>query len=245
MAPQGDAIFGLPVMPLEQGSIWFRAGGMMASSDTVHITVHGRQTHGAVPWGGVDPVVVSAQIISSLQTIVSRQMDLTTAPAVITIGRINGGVRFNIIPDTVQMDGTIRALDPAMQRDLRGRVKRTAEMVAASAGATADVTFDIDTAPMVLNDATLTQAMTPTLRRVSDGRVFEARPRTVAEDFSRFQQQVPGLFFYLGVNKEGVDPATVDDNHSPLFYVDEGALPAGVRAMANLAVDYLRNNARP
>lgn len=237
--PHVDAIFGLHVMPLEQGSLWFRAGGMMASSDTVHITVRGKQTHGAVPWGGIDPVVVSAQIISSLQTIVSRQMDLTTAPAVITIGRVNGGVRFNIIPDSVQMDGTIRALDPVMQRDLRDRVKRTAEMVAASAGASADVTFDIDTAPMVLNDATLTQAMAPTLRRVSDGRVFEARPRTVAEDFSRFQQKVPGLFFYLGVNKEGVDPATVAENHSPLFYVDEAALPVGVRAMANLAVDYL------
>jgi amidohydrolase len=237
--PKVDAIFGLHVMPLEHGTLWTRGGGLMASSDTVKITVRGKQTHGAAPWDGVDPIVVSAQIITALQTIVSRQIDLTAAPAVVTIGRINGGVRFNIIPDNVVLEGTIRALDRAVQRDLHARVKRTAESIAESAGATAEVSFEIDTAPITFNDTALTTRMTPTLRRVSDQRLFEARPRTLAEDFSRFQQKVPGMFFYLGVNRPGADPATVAANHSPLFYVDEGALPVGVRAMAALAIDFL------
>ena len=237
--PKVDAIFGLHVMPLEHGTLWTRGGGLMASSDTVKITVRGKQTHGAAPWDGVDPIVVSAQIITALQTIVSRQIDLTAAPAVVTIGRINGGVRFNIIPDNVVLEGTIRALDRAVQRDLHARVKRTAESIAESAGATAEVSFEIDTAPITFNDPALTTRMTPTLRRVSDQRLFEARPRTLAEDFSRFQQKIPGMFFYLGVNRPGADPATVAANHSPLFYVDEGALPVGVRAMAALAIDFL------
>ena len=237
--PKVDAIFGLHVMPLEHGTLWTRGGGLMASSDTVKITVRGKQTHGAAPWDGIDPIVVSAQIITALQTIVSRQIDLTAAPAVVTIGRINGGVRFNIIPDTVVLEGTIRALDRAVQRDLHARVKRTAESIAASAGAVAEVSFEIDTAPITYNDPALTTRMTPTLRRVSDQRLFEARPRTLAEDFSRFQQKVPGMFFYLGVNRPGVDPATVAANHSPLFFVDEGALPVGVRALASLAIDFL------
>jgi amidohydrolase len=237
--PSVDAIFGLHVMPLAHGTLWTREGGLMASSDTVKITVRGRQTHGAAPWDGVDPVVVSAQIVTALQTIVSRQIDLTAAPAVVTIGRINGGVRFNIIPDSVVMEGTIRALDRDVQRDLHARVKRTAESIAASAGATAEVSFDIDTAPIVYNDPALTTRMTPTLRRVSDQKLFEARPRTLAEDFARFQQKVPGMFFYLGINRPDADPATVAANHSPHFYVDEGALPAGVRALTALAMDYL------
>jgi amidohydrolase len=237
--PPVDAIFGLHVMPLENGTLWTRGGGLMASSDTVRITVRGRQTHGAAPWDGVDPIVVAAQIITALQTIVSRQIDLTAAPAVVTIGRITGGVRFNIIPESVLLEGTIRALDRAVQRDLHARVKRTAESIAESAGATAEVSFEVDTAPITYNDPALTTRMSQTLRRVSDQRLFEARPRTLAEDFSRFQQKVPGMFFYLGVNRPGADAATVAANHSPLFYVDEGALPVGVRALAELAVDYL------
>lgn len=236
--PVVNAIFGLHVMPLEQGSLWYRAGGLMASSDTLKITVHGRQTHGAVPWGGVDPIVVSAQIVTGLQTIVSRQADVTNAPAVVTIGRINGGIRFNIIPDTVVLEGTIRTLDSAMQKDIHARIKRTAELIAQSAGATATVQIDIGN-PVTFNDPALTEQMAPTLRRVAGDLVFTARPRTVAEDFSKFQQKVPGLFFYLGVNKKGVDLATVAENHSPYFFVDEGALPTGVRALAHLAVDYL------
>jgi amidohydrolase len=237
--PTVDAIFGLHVMPLEHGSLWVREGGLMASSDTVKIVVRGRQTHGAAPWGGVDPIVVAAQIVTGLQTVVSRQVDLTLAPAVVTIGRISGGVRFNIIPETVEMEGTIRALDRGMQRELHTRVRRTAEKIAESAGATAEVTFDIDTAPIVYNDPELTKRMTATLVRVSDKRLFTARPRTLAEDFAKFQQKVPGMFFYLGVNRPGADPATVAENHSPYFHVEESAMQVGVRALASLALDYL------
>jgi amidohydrolase len=237
--PKVDAIFGLHVMPLEQGTLWVRPGGLMASSDTLKITVHGRQTHGAVPWGGVDPIAVSAQIVTGLQTIVSRQIDLTTAPAIVTIGRINGGIRFNIIPDNVVMEGTIRALDPKMQADIHARITRTVKLIAESAGAEADVQIDIGN-PVTFNDAALTAEMMPTLRRVSGDKVFDVRPRTVAEDFSKFQQKVPGVFFYLGINAKGADPAKVAENHSPLFFVDEGALPTGIRALAHLAVDYLR-----
>jgi amidohydrolase len=237
--PKVDAIFGLHVMPLEQGTLWVRPGGLMASSDTLKITVHGRQTHGAVPWGGVDPIAVSAQIVTGLQTIVCRQIDLTTAPAIVTIGRINGGIRFNIIPDNVVMEGTIRALDPKMQADIHARITRTVKLIAESAGAEADVQIEIGN-PVTFTDPALTAQMMPTLRRVSGDKVFDVRPRTVAEDFSKFQQKVPGVFFYLGINAKGADITKVAENHSPLFFVDEGALPTGIRALAHLAVDYLR-----
>jgi amidohydrolase len=239
--PHVDAIFGLHVMPLEQGSLWYRAGGVMASSDVFRVVVHGRQTHGAVPWGGVDPIAVSAQIVTALQTIVSRQIDLTNAPAVITIGRINGGVRYNIIPDTVTLEGTMRALDPKMQQDMQSRVKRTAELVAESAGAEAAVTFE-NTAPVTFNDPALTESIVPTLKRIAGDNVHVAQPRTVSEDFSKFQQKVPGVFIYLGVNQKGADPTKVAQNHAPDFFVDEAALPVGVRTMASLAVDYLQRH---
>ena len=238
--PKVEAMFGLHVMPLEQGSLWYRAGGLMAASDTLHIVVHGRQTHGAVPWGGVDPIAVSAQIVTGLQTIVSRQIDITNAPAIVTIGRISGGIRFNIIPDSVTMEGTIRTLDSQMQKDTHARIKRTVTLIAQSAGAEAEVDIEIGN-PITFNDPALTEQMTPTLRRVvGDGKVFTAKPRTVAEDFAKFQERVPGLFFYLGANAVNADPAKVAENHSPYFFVDEAALPTGVKALANLAVDYLR-----
>ena len=236
--PTVDAIFGLHVMPFEQATLWVRPGGLMASSDTLTITVHGKSTHGAVPWAGVDPIAVSAQVVTALQTIVSRQIDLTTAPAIITIGRINGGVRFNIIPDSVVLEGTIRTLDSKMQDDIHARITRTAKLVAESAGAEADVQI-VRTTPVTFNDPSLTAQMTPTLRRVGGGKVFEVPPRTIAEDFALFQQKVPGMFFFLGINAAGADPSKVTANHSATFYVDEGALPTGIRALANLAIDYL------
>jgi amidohydrolase len=173
-----------------------------------------------------------------LQTIVSRQIDITNAPAIVTIGRISGGIRFNIIPDSVIMEGTIRALDPEMQKDIHARIKRTAELIAQSAGATADVRIDIGN-PVTFNHAGLTAQMLPTLRRVSGDRIQQVQPQTVAEDFSKFQQRVPGLFFFLGVTPKGTDPAKVAANHSPYFFVDEAAFPTGMRAMAGLALDYL------
>jgi amidohydrolase len=238
--PTVDAIFGLHVMPTPVGTLWYRSGGLMASSDRLKITVHGRQTHGAAPWGGVDPVAVSAQIINSLQTIVSRQVDITQAPAVVTIGRITGGIRYNIIPDQVVMEGTIRALDPDVQKDLHARVTRTAQLIAQSAGAEAAVEIET-TAPVTFNDPKLTELMAPTLRRVAgNDKVFIVPPTTLAEDFSKFQQKVPGVYFYLGVNQAGADPAKVPRNHSPLFFVNEDAFPTGIRAMANMALDFLQ-----
>jgi amidohydrolase len=238
--PTVEAIFGLHVMPLPAGTLWHRSGGLMASSDWLRVVIHGQQTHGAAPWGGVDPIAVSAQIITGLQTIVSRQVDITQAPAVVTIGRVTAGIRYNIIPDTVRLEGTIRALDPKVQEDVNARVRRTIQLIAQSAGAEAEVEIE-NTAPVTYNDPALTERMVPTLRRVAGAdQTFVVQPTTLAEDFSKFQQKVPGMYFYLGVNAADADPATVPRNHSPYFFVNEDALPVGVRAMANLAVDFLR-----
>jgi amidohydrolase len=237
--PAPEAIFGLHVWPTPVGTLSVRPAGTMASSDQLRIVVRGRQTHGAVPWGGVDPIVVSAQIVGALQTIPSRQVNVTTAPSIVTIGTIQGGVRNNIIPDSVVMTGTIRAFDPEMQRDIHERIRRTAELVAQSAGATAEVTIGIGN-PVTYNDPALTERMTPTLQRVAGaGRATTAERITGAEDFSLYQKEIPGMFFFLGIVPEGQDPATAPANHSPHFFADEGALPVGVRAMTGLAVDFL------
>jgi len=237
--PKPGAIFGLHVFPYPTGEIRFRPAGAMASSDALRIVVRGRQTHGAQPWAGVDPIVVAAQIVLGLQTITSRQVDITAAPAIVTIGAVHGGVRYNIIPDSVVMVGTIRAFDPAARRDIHDRVRRTAETIAQSAGATAQVAVDSGP-PVTYNDPALTERMAPTLRRVAGaGRIHTAPPLTTAEDFSRYQERIPGLFFFLGVAPPRADQQTVAPNHSPRFFVDEAALPVGVRALAHLAVDYL------
>lgn len=237
--PAPEAIFALHVFPGPSGRITYRAGGMMAAADTLRITVRGRQTHGAMPWGGVDPIAVSAQIINSLQTITSRQMNLTTAPSVITIGMINGGVRENIIPDEVTMGGTIRTLDPKHRTDIHERIRRTAENIAEASGAEAEVTITSGV-PVTWNDPALTARMAPTLQRVArNGNAAVGTATTAAEDFSFFQQKIPGVYFGLGVTPDGVDPATVPVNHSPYFFADEAALPIGVRSMAHLVVDYL------
>ena len=235
------AIFGLHVgvAPREVGHLSYRPLGAMASADVLHIVVRGRQTHGAIPWGGVDPIVLSSQIVLGLQTIVSRQSDLTTSPAVVTVGSIQGGVRSNIIPDSVVMLGTVRTFDAAMREDIHKRIRRTAEMIAGSAGATAEVDF-VNNAPVTSNDPALAERMAPTLERVAGkGNVSIAQQTTGAEDFGFFQQQVPGLFVFLGVVPKGVKRADVAPNHSPKFFADEGALPVGVRTLANLAVDFL------
>jgi amidohydrolase len=244
--PKVDAIFGLHVgiTPLEAGSISFRPGGEMAAGDTVTITVKGRQTHGALPSAGIDPIVVAAQIVLGLQTIVSRQINLATAPAVITIGMIEGGNRSNIIPDQVKMTGTIRTFDPAMRTDIHARVKRTAENIAAAAGATAEVAIEVGNS-VTWNDPALTARMTASLKRVAVGTFDPNAPVTgTAEDFSVYQQKVPGLFFFLGVAPKGSDPTTWAANHSPRFSPDEAALITGVRALASVAADFLAGAGR-
>jgi len=237
--PRPDAIFGLHVMPSPTGFIGYRAGGAMASVQTLRITVRGRQTHGAMPWGGVDPIVTSAQIIMGLQTVVSRQSDITKAPAVVTIGQINGGIRSNIIPDSVVMVGTVRTLDPEMRQRIEEGIHRTAESIAQSAGASAEVRLTLPM-PVTYNDPELTRRMAPTLERVAGpGMASEVPPMTGSEDFSYYQQEVPGLFFFLGVIPDSIPLAEAAPNHSPYFFADEAALPVGVRALANLAVDFL------
>src|SRR5213593_2203057 len=237
--PKPDAIFGLHVLPFPAGDIRYRPGGIMASADAFRIVVHGRQTHGAIPWAGIDPVVIASQIVLGLQTIASRQVDVTTAPTFVTVGVINGGVRYNIIPDSVVMIGTIRTFDAAMRRDVHDRVRRTAESIAQSAGASAVVVIDTG-APVTYNDPALTEKLLPTLRAVAGTSHVALAPLiTAAEDFSRYQQHVPGVFFFLGITPPGTDPSKVAPNHSPRFYVDEAAFPVGVRALAHAAVDYL------
>ena len=238
--PKVDAVFGLHVTSrYPVGELAYRPGSMMAAVDSFKITVHGKQTHGAYPWLGVDPIVVAAQIVLGLQTIPSRQVDSSLAPSIVTVGAIHGGVRNNIIPDDVEMIGTIRSLDAKMRDDIHARIKRTAEDIARSGGATATVTID-EGYPITYNDLTVTERMAPTLRRVAGPSNVEVVNATLgAEDFSFFQQKVPGLFFWLGTRPKDQTAEQAASNHSPLFYVDESGLELGVRAMAHVAVDYL------
>jgi len=238
--PDVDAIFGLHVTQgWSVGEMGVRAGGAMAGSDYFTIVVKGKQTHAAAPWLGVDPIVVSAQVILGMQTIISRQVDVTAAPAVLTIGTINGGVRSNIIPDDVTLRGTIRTFQPKMQDDIHARLRNTVESIAASAGADVEISI-VKSAPVTYNDPELTRQMRATLERVAGAsKVLESRLVTGAEDFAYFQKEIPGMFFFLGVRPEDVSKADLIANHSPLFYSDEDSLPIGVRAMAGLALDYL------
>ncbi len=242
--PKVDAIFGLHVGPGPLGSVGWRGGAMAAAADQFRIVVHGKQTHGAFPSAGIDPIVVGAQIVLGLQTIISRQSNLVTAPAVLTVGAFHSGLRENIIPDSAWMIGTIRTLDAGMRTDIQTRLKRTAESIAESAGATADVHIELGY-PVTVNDTPLATRMVPSLQRVvGDAQVTESQPGTAGEDFSRYAEKVPGFFFGLGVTPKGKDPRTVSPNHSPLFFADEAALPIGVRLMSSVAVDFLTGGSR-
>jgi amidohydrolase len=244
--PKVDAMFGLHVgiTPLEAGSITFRPRGLMAAGDTYRIVVKGRQTHGAMPWAGVDPVVVASQIVLGLQTVVSRQIDLTAAPAVVTVGTIEGGTRHNIVPGEVRMSGTIRTFDPEMRKEILTRVQKTVEGIASASGATAELILD-EGYPVTWNDPALTERMTPSLKRVAAATFNpNAQPTTTSEDFSYYGQRVPALYFFLGVAPKGADPAAWAANHSPKFSPDEAALITGVRALASLAVDFLSGAGR-
>lgn len=241
-APVPEVIFGLHVLTeYESGKLAFRAGGLMASSEDLTITVTGRQTHGAIPWNGVDPIVASAQIINALQTVVSRQIDITQGAAIVTIGKIEGGVRNNIIPERVVMKGTLRALNPEARIKLAEAVRRTATLTAEATGATAEVKIGVDHRyPVTYNDPSLTARMRPTLARLAgDANLIESTPQTVSEDFSFYQQKIPGLFVFVGVRKPGASRDEYAPNHSPRFKVDEAGLPLGVRALVGLTLDYM------
>ena len=236
--PKVDAVFGLHVFAnVPTGTITYRSGPLMAASDSFEITVKGRQTHGATPWRGIDPIVVGSQIVMGLQTIVSRGVDITALPAIVTVGQFQAGVRNNIIPDSAKLVGTIRTFDDAVQADIHAQVRRIVEGIAAAAGTTAQVVITKGY-PVTKNDPALTARMLPTLERVAPGAVKESELVTAAEDFTYFQREAPGVFVFLGITP----PAQVGKappNHSPLFVVDEKALPTGVRALVHLAVDYL------
>jgi len=236
--PKVDAVFGLHVFPNELGQVEYKTGGLMASSDNFYITVKGRQTHGALPWNGVDPIVTASQVVLGIQTLISRQTDLTLTPAVVTVGMMRGGIRTNIVPDSVEMAGTIRTFDEGVRAQLHERLTKLAESIATANGATASVRIQKMT-PVTYNDPPLTERMVPTLERVlGKSNVKLARPTTTAEDFSFFQQAAPGMFFFIGVTpKDRVGQAA--PNHSPKFFADEGVLVPGMRAMANLAIDFL------
>jgi len=237
--PVPDAVFGLHVWPNALGHIDTRPGALMASAAGLQIVVHGKQTHGAQPWRGVDPIVVAAQIVLGLQTIESRQLDLRRGAAVITLGAINGGNRGNIIPDSVVMVGTVRTFVPGMEKDIADRITRTAQSIAQSAGATATVTMEHGY-DVTVNDEALVAQMTPSMRRVVGAKLdTDITPVTPSEDFSAYAERAPGMFVFLGIVPEGQDPATAAPNHSPYFFADEKALPVGVRTMASLAVDFL------
>ena len=239
--PKVDAIFALHVGPGPMGAVEFRGGALQASADNFRIVVRGKQTHGAMPSAGVDPLVVGAQILLGVQTIVSRQVDLSEAPLVITVGAFHGGLRENIIPDTAVMIGTIRTLSAATRREAHMRLRRTAENIAEAAGATAEVTI-VEGYPVTVNDASLADFIGPVLRRtVGAPNVGPQSPGMPSEDFSRFQEKVPGLMFGLSVTPPSVDLRTVASNHSPLFQGDDAALEIGVRLMSNVAAEFLRS----
>ncbi len=238
--PTPGVIFGLHVTSrLPTGVLGYRPGPTMASNDRLKITIEGRQTHGAAPWAGVDPIVTAAQVVLGLQTIVSRTQDITREPAVVTIGAIRGGVRENIIPDSVEMRGTIRSFDESMREDIHERVTTLAEAVSRGSRAGCQVCIT-RSYPVTVNDPALTAKMVPTLQRVAGDDRLELIPKvTGSEDFSFFQRLIPGLFFFVGVTAPGIDPQTAPPNHSPRFQVDEAGLQLGVRALAHLTCDWL------
>jgi len=239
-----EAVFGLHVgINQPSGKIAVRPGPMLAAVDSFTLTVKGKQTHGARPWNGIDPIVMAAQIILGLQTIESRQVDVTLAPSIISVGRINGGIRNNVIPDSVVMEGTIRSFDEAMRQQIHAGIGRTAKGIAASAGGEVELEL-VNGYPATINDPALTARMMPTLRRVvGEGNLVSVQPQTVAEDFSYFANATPGMYVFLGNGPPGVDPKDLPANHSPLFDMYEPSMEIGVRVFSNLVVDYLQGKA--
>jgi amidohydrolase len=240
--PKVDAIFGLHInAQTEVGKITYRPGGTMAAVNDLQITVKGRQAHGAYPWSSIDPIVVSAQIINNLQTIVSRNLNVTENAGVVTIGAINGGNRSNIIPEQVVMVGTIRSLSAEDEKMMIARVKTIATKTAEAAGATAEVKIPLSVRyPVTYNAPTLTEKMLPTLQATAGtANVMLKPPVTGAEDFSFYQEKVPGLFFFLGGMPKGQDPLKTAAHHTPDFYIDESGFNLGVKALCNLTLDYM------
>ncbi|WP_027613354.1 amidohydrolase [Pseudomonas sp. URIL14HWK12:I6] len=238
-SPKPDAVFGLHVWAgVPAGQIAYRPGATLASSDDLRIKILGKQTHAGRPWDGIDPITVGAQTIVGLQTVVSRRTDISSYPSVVSIGTINGGTRYNIIPESVDMSGTIRSYDYGIRQKLHADVRQTIEKIAESGGAKADVTI-IEKYDPTINNPALTEKMLPTLKWAAKDDVVNASLVGGAEDFSFFAKEVPGLFVFLGVTPRDQDMSKAAPNHNPGFFVDESALVVGVRTMASLATDYL------
>jgi amidohydrolase len=236
--PKVDVIFGLHIeSKIPIGRLEFKPGAFMASSDWFTIKVKGKGSHGATPWEGVDPVVVSAQIIQGLQQIVSRQMQLTKAPVVITVGKISGGVRNNIIPEECEFAGTIRTLDSKMQKEVWERIRTTAANIAEASGATADVSISTKTL-VTYNDTALVRMMIPSLYKAANGNAGQREWVTGAEDFSYYGEKAPAFFIYLGAMPKGKNPSDAADHHTPDFFIDDSMLYTGVKAFCNLVFDY-------
>lgn len=240
--PKVDVILGMHIQSISKlGTISYRPAGMMAASDWFSIKVKGRQSHGAAPWMGIDPIVVSAQIITALQTIVSRQTELTKEAAVITIGRIQSGVRENIIPEEAFMAGTIRTLDKEMQKKIHDKIRLTATKIAESAGATAEVIIENKT-PVTYNDVNLTEKLVGSLQRAAGSdNVIRINAVTGSEDFAFFQEEVPGFFFFVGAMPPDQDPDKVPAHHTPDFMIDEAGMLTGLKAMLNVTIDYMNS----
>ncbi|WP_299185042.1 M20 family metallopeptidase [uncultured Psychrobacter sp.] len=235
-----EVAFGLHITSsLNSGKIGYRSGPVMASADSFDITVNGKQTHGSAPWNGVDPIATAAQIVTGVNHIVSRQIDITKEPAIVSFGKIDGGVRNNIIPDNVNMIGTIRNFDMDNREQIFSNIETTATHIAMASGAKADVKINKGY-PATINNPDLTTQMLPTLKNVAGtDNVLEIPKITASEDFSFYAQEVPGLFFFLGGTPADQDPAKAPYNHSPYFYVDESSFKVGTKALSQLAIDYL------
>jgi len=243
--PTPSAIFGLHVWPGEPGQIQVKTEGIMAAADSFQIKVKGKQVHGSSPWRGIDPINVTGQLINAINLIPARQIDVTKAPAVVSFGQVHGGIRWNIIPDDVKLEGTIRTFDSEMREDLIARMQHTSEHIAKASGAEAE--FHVHNfAAVTWNDPALTEWAMPSLKWASsDKGVASVKPITGAEDFSFYQQQIPGVFFFLGISPANTPLSEVPPNHSPMFDVNEDALVNGVRALSALAMDYLANPLQP
>ncbi|TWI13397.1 M20 family metallopeptidase [Aerolutibacter ruishenii] len=242
-----EAVFGLHVFSsVQAGQIAVRGGPLMAASDRFAIKVTGRQTHGSAPWGGIDPIVATADLVGTAQTIVSRRTNIAKLPAVVTFGAIKGGIRYNIIPDEVEMVGTIRTFDPAMRQRIFADLRNVAEHTAAAHGAKASTEiFEADGNPATVNDPALTARMLPSLQAVvGKDNVYEPPLQMGSEDFSLYALEVPSMFFFVGSTGKGIDPATAPSNHSPQFLLDESSLDVGLRALLQVSLDYLHGGAK-
>jgi amidohydrolase len=243
--PAPSAIFGLHVVPGVPGTIFYRPGGFMAASDRYEVKIVGKQTHGAVPWGGIDIISLQAAIVQDFNRLAARTVDVTATPTILTVATVHGGVRNNIIPETLEMTGTLRTFDRAQRLQIQERMRQSVAGLAASYGARAEVIFNSGNAnggnPVTFNDPPLARATFASLEEAAGaGKVdINRNPATGAEDFAAYQLQIPGVFVHLGASKDGILDANTPSNHSPQFDTNEAVLPLGVRTHVLMAVRYL------